>query len=127
MPTDETVLKLRTLLVEDEPLILEWLEELLRELGCSIAGAASTLAQALQTFDGVDADVAILDVHLGNASVFPVAESLRARGIPIIFTSGAGGEALPPSWQSCRILGKPFNQQQLAAALRTIAKLPSNS
>ena len=127
MPAGETVLMLRAILAEDEPLILEWLEDLLRELGCSVVAAAPTLAQALQTFDGVDADVAILDVHLGSASVFPVAEALQARGMPIIFTTGAGDDALPAGWKGYRVLAKPFDQQRLAAALSAIVKQPSKS
>jgi CheY-like chemotaxis protein len=127
MSAGEKALMLKVLLVEDEPLILEWLEELLQDLRCSVAGVASTLTQALQTFDGVDADVAILDVHLGSASVFPVAERLRARGIPIIFTTGASGDSLPSPWQSYRVLSKPFKPEQVAAALSAIAKQPSKS
>ena len=125
MSGGETAPMLRALLAEDEPLILEWLEELLGELGCSVVAAASTLAQASRAFDGVDADVAILDVHLGNASVFPVAELLRARGIPIIFTTGAAGDPLPAPWKGYRVLAKPFDQQHLAAALSVFTQQPS--
>ena len=57
-------------------------------------------------------DVAVLDVRLADGDVFPLADALIARGVPIVFHSGhadkgeleaayPGAHALPkPSWGS---------------------------
>jgi len=116
----EDLKKLRILVVEDEALILALIEDMLDEIGCTVAGSASTVQQALQKSSGTDFDVAILDVNLGGTAVFPVAEAMRARGTPVIFTTGAGVESLPSSWQASPILKKPYQLADLVVGLRAV-------
>ena len=105
------------LLVEDETLITMLLEDVLMDLGCSVAGSAATLRQAEDLAGTTDADVAILDVNLGGDPVFPVAERLVARNIPIVFASGYGASGLPDRWQGFATLPKPFMPDQVEVVL----------
>jgi CheY-like chemotaxis protein len=116
---------LRVFVVEDEALILEWYEAILRDLGCELAGRALTVAEALGQIDHLDFDVALLDVHLARTPVFPVAERIAARGIPIVFVTGGQSDQLPLQWRQCRVLPKPFDPEQVAEALGTIANVIS--
>ena len=50
--------------------------------------------------------------------VFPVADVLQERGIPVIFASGYGATALPPRFLDNPTLPKPFSYPTLAEALR---------
>jgi len=62
-------------------------------------------------------DGAILDVNLGGEPVFPVADVLIGRGIPIIFTTGYDASALPERFSHLPRCEKPINMHQVAAAL----------
>jgi CheY-like chemotaxis protein len=112
---------LRVFVVEDEALILEWLEDILRDLGCLVAGRASNLTEALNKIDNTEFDVAFLDVHLSRAPVFPAAERISARGIPIVFVTGGRSDLLPSQWQKCRLLPKPFAPEQVGEILAAVA------
>lgn len=109
---------LNVLVVEDETLVLFNLEDILTELGCLIIGPAMRLPQAQQLVESAgDVDVAILDVNLGGQPVFPVAEQLHARGVPLIFATGYGQEGLPEQWRSFPVLLKPYTANDIERAL----------
>lgn len=108
------------LVVEDETLITMLLEDILSELGCSLAGSAATLRQAQDMAQTLSPQAAILDVNLGGDPVFPVAEQLVARNIPIVFASGYGSSGLPERWQGYPTLPKPFLPDQVESILRRV-------
>lgn len=108
----------RILVVEDEALVLINLEDILEQLGCTIAAQAMRLADAERLAASVEApDVAILDVNIGGAKVFPAAQILRERGVPILFATGYGRDGLPPEWQGHAVIAKPYSQADIARAL----------
>jgi DNA-binding response OmpR family regulator len=76
--------------------------------------------EALRLASHTSLDAAILDVNVGGAVVFPVADVLRRRGVPIIFATGYGSGELPPRFQNDPALSKPFSYEALAEALRTV-------
>ncbi len=108
---------LRVLIIEDETLIALLLEDMLTELGCTIAGSAATVSTAIEMMDGTAPAFAVLDINLGGESSYVVAEALAKRGIPFVFSTGYGEGRLEPPWQGRPILQKPFGQEQLAEAV----------
>jgi CheY-like chemotaxis protein len=109
---------LRILLVEDEGLVAMMLEDLLEDLGCELAGSFAGVAPTLAWIEGGgEADAALLDVNLGGEPVFPVAEALRARGVPFAFTTGYA-ESHDPRFGDVVLLGKPIRVDRLVAALK---------
>ena len=116
---------LRVLIVEDESLIAMLLEDILEDLGCELVGSALTLRQGLEQAETADAEVAILDINLGGDPIFPVAERLAARRIPLVFASGYGATTLPDAWRDSPTLPKPFSAEQVAAALRHARRPPA--
>ncbi|MBB4569274.1 response regulator [Rhizobium leucaenae] len=108
---------LRVLLVEDEGLIAMLTEDMLQDLGCSVAAGASTVAEAIEKVQAGGFDLALLDVDLVGKKVFPVAELLATQGIPFAFASGYGESALPEEFRQRPVLPKPFHINELAAAL----------
>ena len=52
--------------------------------------------EALRLAREAELDAAILDIKVGGAVVFPVAEVLRERNIPYIFATRYGSAGLPP-------------------------------
>ena len=109
----------RVLLVEDETLVLMNLEDIVEALGCTIVGPAMRISRAMELLDGLpELDAAVLDVNLGGETIFPVAERLAERGIPMVFTTGYGREGLPADWHDAVVLQKPYAQEDLARCLR---------
>ena len=108
----------RVLVVEDEMMIAMLVEDMLAELGCSVVGPAHALDAALnlaKTESGLDA--ALLDVNLGGQPVFAVADALRAKGVPAIFSTGYGDAGLRDVDRGSPVLQKPFRAGDLARAL----------
>jgi CheY-like chemotaxis protein len=104
--------------VEDEAMIAMLLEDMLADLGCHVLGPAYAIAQALElASEHADIDVAILDVNLAGTPVFEVADILRARRIPLVFSTGYGEGGLRKIDQGAPVLGKPFRIDDLATAL----------
>jgi CheY-like chemotaxis protein len=103
----------RVFVVEDEPLILMALEDMLEDMGCTLAGSASSLADAVQMAEAVECDVAILDLNLNGEDSSPVCDILRERNISFILATGFGAVGD----EDATILGKPYNSDALAKAL----------
>ena len=79
---------LKVLVLDDEPMILMDLVFSLEDLG-AVALDARSVADALGWIEREPPDVAILDVNLGRgATCKPVAERLRAMGVPFLLHSG---------------------------------------
>jgi CheY-like chemotaxis protein len=108
----------RILVVEDEMMIAMMVEDMLAELGCAVVGPAHALDTALilaRTELGLDA--AVLDVNLAGQPVFAVADALREKGVPAIFSTGYGDAGLREVDRGSPVLQKPFRAGDLARAL----------
>ncbi len=81
------------LVVEDEFIIGLDLSETVQDLGFALEGPFSETRQALEAIEGQLPDLAILDVFTADGEVYPVADALSEKGVPIIFHSGH----VPPS------------------------------
>src|SRR5215204_5033677 len=114
--------KRRVLVVEDEALVAMLIEDMIHDSGAEMVGAASTLTDALALARDAQADVALLDINLGGALAYPVADVLRERGVPIVFTTGYGSAGLIERFQDCPILDKPFDQPSLEHAIHTVLR-----
>jgi CheY-like chemotaxis protein len=108
---------LRTIVVEDEPLVRLMTEEILISVGCVIAAAASSLDEALGHIAAAEFDLAVLDINLAGTEVYPAAERLRGKGTPIIFVTGYGRRGVRDAWHECPILQKPFSLRDLEQAI----------
>ena len=118
MADSPTLVGRRVLVVEDEMMIAMLVEDMLSELGCNVVGPAHALDVALRlarTENGLDA--ALLDVNLGGQPVFAVADALREKGVPAIFSTGYGDAGLRDVDRGSPVLQKPFRAGDLARAL----------
>ena len=115
--TDATKASPRVLVVEDDYLIRMLLEDMLADLGYSIAAAVGTIAEASEIAATGEFDVAVLDVNLDGQEIYPVAEILIKRGLPFAFVSGYGEDSLSEPYRSRPALQKPFLAEQLESTL----------
>src|SRR3954464_3270183 len=117
----------RVLLVEDEALIAMLIEDMIHDSGGEMVGSAGKLTDAVDLARNAQADVALLDLNLKGKLAYPVADVLRERGMPIVFTSGYGSGALIDRFRDCPILDKPFDQHSLEQAIDTALKSNAGS
>jgi CheY-like chemotaxis protein len=108
----------RVLVVEDEPMIRILLEDMLGELGYTVAAEAARIEEeALEATKNADFDVAILDANLNGEPALPVADALVARGTPFVFATGYG--ELPEPYRDRPTLRKPFQIDGLKGMLQS--------
>jgi DNA-binding response OmpR family regulator len=112
--------KRRALVVEDEVLVAMLVEEMLQELGYEIAALSPHLDVALRLARTLDYDFALLDINLNGELSFPVADAIRGRGRPFLFTTGYGNRILSGAYVGAPLLQKPFSQEELKAALERL-------
>jgi len=107
----------RVLVVEDEYLIRMLLEDMLGDLGYSVAAAVGSIAEAREFASTGEFNAAILDVNLDGQEIFPVADILAERSLPFVFVTGYGERSLPERYRDRPALQKPFQAEQLDSAL----------
>ena len=107
----------RVFVVEDELMIRMLLQEMLADLGHTLAGEAGRIEDALALARQGEFDVAILDVNLNGQPISPVVEVLVARGLPFVFATGYGQRGVPEQYRRIPTLQKPFQADALALAL----------
>ncbi|WP_413410937.1 response regulator [Brevundimonas phoenicis] len=108
----------RVLIVEDKSLVAMLLETILSDMGCDVIGPESNVDDGLRIASGTgELDAALLDVNVAGQEVFPVAEALKARGVPFVFSTGYGEAGLPEHWRGNPTVQKPFTEGAIRDAL----------
>ena len=115
--SEPTLDGVKVIVVEDETIVAMLLEQMLEDLGCTLAGSAGQLQAAIALVGAVEADVAILDMNLAGERVDPVARLLAERNTPFIFASGYGEDGLTAEWRGRPVLPKPFRLEELRLVL----------
>ena len=108
---------LRVLVVEDESLICMLIEDMLADIGCTVAAIASELDDATSKISKLSFDAAILDVNLNGSQTYPAAEALTQKHIPFVFSTGYGAAGIPEMFRGVPTIEKPFQESDLRKAL----------
>jgi DNA-binding response OmpR family regulator len=111
---------LDVLLIEDETMVSFLIEEMLEQLGAAAVRHAARVDAGLSLVAAKLPSVAILDVNIAGETVFPIAERLRAAGVPFVFITGYGRDGLHDPWAACEVLQKPLTVQEFEQGLRRI-------
>jgi CheY-like chemotaxis protein len=110
----------RILVVEDEYLIRMLLEDMLADIGYTIAAAVGTIAEASKVATSGEFDLAILDVNVDGTEIYPVADILMERKVPFVFVTGYGERSLPEPYRNRPTLQKPFQADDLKKKLAAL-------
>jgi len=107
--------------VEDESLVAMLLETMLEDMGCTVVGTAARVEDALEMIAG-DArpDAALLDVNVAGQTVYPVAEALDRKGVPLVFSTGYGQGGLAEGWEGRPTVQKPYTEAMIRDALMRV-------
>ena len=98
----------RILVVEDSPLIAAVLEDMLKDMGCSVVGPTGNMAFAVDLAKVEALDAAIIDLNIRGGKVYPVAEVLRDRDVPFLLASGYADWTLREDFKDRPRLTKPY-------------------
>lgn len=80
---------LRVFYLEDNPLIVFHIEQMVEDLGHDYAGALDSFEALKAEFDSLQFDVALVDINLTDGATGPDAAAwLAEKGIPSIFVTG---------------------------------------
>jgi DNA-binding response OmpR family regulator len=122
MPRPEIAARRRVLVAEDEFLVYLALEEELRNNGFAVVGPFTNVADVHAAVLRESIDLALLDINLAGEMIFPVADELLARNVPIIFLSGYVSAAVPERYRHILRLDKPYDPTTLVASLNRFAQ-----
>jgi len=116
----------RVLMVEDEYMIAEEIASVLGDAGADVLGPVPSVNDAMRLVAAEDRmDCALLDVNLGNETIWPVVDALLARGVPLVLATGYDAGAIPKAYAHLPHCEKPASGQDLARALaRVLASQP---
>jgi DNA-binding response OmpR family regulator len=108
---------IRVLIVEDEPATALLLEGMLAELGFDEVDIAYDTGAARDAVGRASHDLAILDIGMGREPILRLAERLRARNVPVVFSSLEPMGEMAPGWSVQQHVPKPLDKRMLHAAL----------
>lgn len=109
--------KVNVLVVEDEWWIAEMVTGILANAGYCVVGPADSVQTGLALIKRHHIDAALMDVNLGTAMSYPIADALIARGVPMLLVTGYHYTDLPCQYRGIPLLGKPTTPQRILAAL----------
>ena len=110
------------LVVEDEYFLADDIARVLARLGAEVVGPIATRDDALARLgEGEPLDAAVLDINLHGQTCYPVADALRARGVPFVFATGYDRAVLPEAYGGVPRWEKPFDPGRLVRALPGLA------
>lgn len=111
----------RVFLVEDEFLILMFLDSVLTRMGYEVAAKAASLDQGFAALsNSKDFDIAILDVNLNGSLSYQLADQLKAADVPVLFSTGYGRNGLADNYKDWPVIQKPYSEPELRKALATL-------
>ena len=113
----------RILICEDEPYIALDLTLSVEDAGGEVIGPAASVREAMALLDQGPIAGAILDVHLVDRDVTPLAEVLIGRGVPVVIQTGVGlPTALKERYPALPVLLKPVLPTRLIQNLANLLR-----
>jgi len=116
--SDRTIRGCRVLVVEDEFMLADEIQMELEDAGALVLGPVGALSRAIALIEEEQQiHGAVLDANLGGEMVFPVADLLMERGVPIVFTTGYDASIIPSRFSAMARCEKPVNLRKIIQAL----------
>jgi two-component SAPR family response regulator len=103
--------------VEDEALVGMMMKDSLSELGFSVIGPFSRIADAMHAARHERFQAAILDINVKGEMIYDLADQIAARDIPLVFVTGYGADAIAERFKNVPVLQKPVDRIALERVL----------
>src|SRR4051794_14390310 len=114
---------LKVLVVEDDGLIGAPVCFELEALGAEVVGPAASVSEALCLLAAIEVDGAVLDVNLGPELVYPVADFLKERGVPLFFSPASPVSDMPTRYCPLPRQDKPYCVSEVAKRLAAMCDM----
>jgi DNA-binding response OmpR family regulator len=113
--------QLRIMVVEDEFIIADEIAAIVEESGHEVMGPFGSIEEAAAMLSADDKpDFAILDANLRGRSSVPVADRLKALGVPFCLCTGYRSDDLHSTFGDAPVLQKPVNPRALVTVIESI-------
>lgn len=117
---------LRILVAEDEGMLAWQIASILESAGCEVVGPFARVEDVLRAAAEHQLDGAVLDVNLRGQPVFPAAQMLHARGVPVVLSSGyTDSSTFPEAFREAPCVRKPYDAASLIELCRRHFKPPT--
>lgn len=114
-------LPLSVFCLEDNPLIVFHLEQMIEDLGHFFAGSVESFIYLKTEASTTEMDCALIDIDLSDGPTGPQALAwLVNRGVPCAFVTGQAAVAAKYADLALAVVAKPIQKFELAAALRCL-------
>lgn len=111
----------RVLIAEDEPFIAFMIEGVLSAMGLDVVGPYASVGDACHAVQDDTPTLAVLDVNLIDGDVYPLADILYARRVPLIFHTGSMvGDNLKQRYGGSHVISKPSGEMALRRAVELV-------
>ncbi|HET7804100.1 MAG TPA: response regulator [Pseudolabrys sp.] len=115
----------RILIIEDEWIIADLMDGLLREFGYEVSGTAHDVHSARHEIAKRNYDAVLLDIGLGDGHSPELADLLKESGTPFAFVTGYD-HAFATRHADAPLLRKPFSPSQLIGLLDNLVGSVAN-
>jgi Response regulator containing CheY-like receiver, AAA-type ATPase, and DNA-binding domains len=105
------------LILEDEPLVAMMLEEMVAELGHTVAACPRSADEARAAIAASGFDMAVVDVNLWGGTGSELLGQVLELGRPVVISSGYSPAGVPEEFRGLPFIGKPFRIEELDEAL----------
>lgn len=113
---------MRIFICEDNPIVTMMLEDIVADLGHSLAGTADMAEPALRGCLQSGADLALVDLDLADGPTgLGLVRDLAHHGIPSIVVSGQVA-TVPPGHLAAALVAKPIDERVLAGAIASVTQ-----
>jgi DNA-binding NtrC family response regulator len=115
---EKTLQGCRVLIVEDEYMLARELRTELEDAQAVVLGPVGHLEPAMKLIGAEPhIDGAVLDINLGGEPVYPLADLLMERNVPVVFTTGYDASAIPPRYADVPRCEKPIDMSTVTKAI----------
>ena len=111
---------MRVLIIEDEMLLTIQLETYIEDAGHIVVGTALSSREAIALAGAVEADIALVDVHLldGPTGVDVGRYIAQQTNVPVVFMT-ANPKRIPDDFSGAiGVIAKPYTQEGVSSALQ---------
>lgn len=105
------------LVVEDEFLLARDLTKALEQAGANVIGPVPSVKRAMARLRDERLDAAVLDINVRGENVFPLADALKERAVPIVFATGYEDLWAERGYSESPCLLKPIDFEKLVEVL----------
>jgi len=116
------IASLRVMCLEDNPLIVFHLEQMLEDLGHVFVGSFNSFAELKEQFEDLALDCALIDIDLMDGRTGPDAAAwLFELGVPSLFVTGQESIAREHQTIVVGVVSKPVSPAALGEELNSVA------